>query len=143
MNLSRVMLIGSVLFLALSILLAAARVGGRPAPPALACAAPSFDFGTMPAESVVRHTFMLENRGATLLSIHKVHASCGCATAKPAKDNLLPGETVPLDVRVSLKGRRGVLDLNLVVHADDPKAPYLMLNVKGYCATKGDNVKER
>jgi len=50
-----------------------------------------FDFGSIPKNVPVTHTFKFTNNGKDPLIISSVQASCGCTVTDYSKDPILPG----------------------------------------------------
>ena len=66
--------------------------------------------GSVLAGTVVQHTFPFQNRTPgtlRLASPNDVRPSCGCATARVVSQQLAPGETTPIVVRVETENRGG------------------------------------
>ena len=80
--------------LALVIMLCLAGTGGvATAAPFLVVDQGEFDFGYVPQNSTISHTFHLQNAGDDTLLIHKVVPGCGCTKAPLTKSVLAPGES--------------------------------------------------
>jgi hypothetical protein len=63
-----------------------------------------FDFGRIPfvrPTPEVSHTFRLENQTDKPLKLVKTSSSCGCTNPRVAKDLIVPGETVDVEVELS------------------------------------------
>jgi hypothetical protein len=112
------------------LLLAAARAGAGPAP-RIACDATVYDFGTADSTQTVRHAFVLRNAGDVSLRILEVDTTCGCVAGNLAGAILRPGESRPLDIRLSLDRRSGPLRKAIVVRSNDPRTPALELTIQG------------
>jgi hypothetical protein len=130
-----------ILCLALGFILAAgcvARAEGGAEPPAVAPAVtalvvlrPQFDFGTVPAGSVVEHDFVLENRGAAALRIEKVRSSCGCTVGQVAAAEVAPGGQTTVQARFDTTGRSGRQDKEVFVTSNAPTNPLLVCRLTG------------
>ncbi|MFH2054605.1 MAG: DUF1573 domain-containing protein [bacterium] len=57
-----------------------------------------FDFGFMPDQAEVTHTFWLHNRSTDSIRVESVKPGCGCLTAPFAADALAPQDSVPLAI---------------------------------------------
>ncbi len=74
-------------------------------------------------------TFQLSNVGSEPLEIDQIEVSCGCLNALPAARVIQPGETIPLDVTVSVDGA-GEKTTQVVLHINDPVHPSILLLVR-------------
>ena len=118
----------------------------------LVCDEPEFDFGERDNLSKVKHTFSLRNAGDSPLTINRIISTCGCTVAKfgnealPSHDaasangqkaptdlnkTLEPGETVPLEVDVSLDNRKGAFQKHIYVLYGDETQTRTKLTIKG------------
>ncbi len=64
-----------------------------------------FDFGLMPDQSTVKHTFWFKSVGTDTVRIKKIKTTCQCTTIPLVKDWLAPGDSMPVSVFWNL-GRR-------------------------------------
>ena len=81
-----------------------------------------YDFGTVQEGFVVTHTFLIENVGDEVLEIINTRVSCGCTTAALATNELAPGESVALDVRLNTSGFGGhSVNKTIYVYSNDPE----------------------
>jgi mono/diheme cytochrome c family protein len=73
-------------------------------------------FGT----ATTAFTFNVTNIAAEIITVTKVHTSCGCTLAKlpPVPWPLAPGATGAIEVTMTLAGKRGVLLKNLTVETN-------------------------
>lgn len=101
------------------------------APPKVACAAPSWDFGRAANSSTVEHVFELANEGGAELQIQKVSTGCGCTAARAGADRVGSGGKTQVSVSLSLAGRTGRQRKSIYVHTNDPERPILMLEMSG------------
>lgn len=90
-----------------------------------------YDFGNINEGSVVKHDFILENKGKSDLIIRKVTASCGCTAVQPSKTMVKPGEQVPITVKFNSRGRSGQQNKTVTVITNDPKNFKTILWIKG------------
>ena len=77
--------------------------------------APHFDFGTVPAGTVVEHDFVLENRGTAAARVEKVRSSCGCTAGQASAAEIPPAGTSTVHVRFDSAGRSGRQDRTVVI----------------------------
>jgi len=67
----------------------------------------SFNFGRIPTNTVITHTYRLTNEGGDSVVIEKLRTHCGCTKA-PLSDSVVgPGEMVPIELRFNARGYRG------------------------------------
>ncbi len=99
--------------------------------PAIACAEPTWEFGTIAEGEVVRHVFAIRNTGGEVLKIESARGSCGCTATVVSATEIPPGGEGRIEVAVNTQGRRGALEKSVVVVSNDPKNPRLTLKVVG------------
>ena len=100
------------------------------------------DFGDIPANAVVRHTFTFTNTGKTPLLIEDASASCGCTTPSWTKEPVAPGAKGQMEVQFDSKGKTGLQNKQVNVRANtqpSTTAVYIKANV----LTAGENGPER
>lgn len=85
----------------------AATISSAAGGPLLTIESAEFDFGFVPQNSKIIHTFYLRNTGDELLVIDKVIPGCGCTKAPLKKSELIPGETTELEIIFSTKRYHG------------------------------------
>ncbi len=110
------------------------------ATPKLTVAQPDYDFGSIGQGYMVKHTFTLQNTGDQTLNIVYVRASCGCTTTALATQQLAPGESVDLEVKV-LADHGATKNVTIYIYTnapdmygtpnDDRKDPDIQLHVHG------------
>jgi len=98
---------------------------------------PVFNFGVVAGTNAVEHTFILENRGDAPLTFGKVRGCCGAATSLRGK-TVAPGTNTILHVKLSLRGRKGAVRKSMYVASNDPRQPYLRLQLTGSIADSFD-----
>jgi hypothetical protein len=91
----------------------------------------SYDFGTDTSGKSITHTFTIKNVGKSPLLVRKVKTSCGCTTLKQVKSEILPGESVPVEVIFNTRGKTGNRMQNVDLITNDPLQPKLSLFIKG------------
>jgi rhodanese-related sulfurtransferase len=92
---------------------------------------PSYDFGTIPAGTLITHDFILTNAGDATLEISQVQAACGCTTTTLDKMSLEPGESVALTAQFNSTGFRSAVDKPIYVKSNDPVTPTFLLHLVG------------
>jgi len=79
------------------------------------------NFGSITADRIVEHIFVLTNTGKSDLHIRKVSASCGCTAVQPAKTTVLPGESTEIKAVFNARGREGNQKKAITVITNDPR----------------------
>jgi hypothetical protein len=80
-----------------------------------------FDFGNIGGDQIVRHSFIIYNRGKSDLTIRKVSASCGCTAVQPAKTTILPGDSTEIKAIFNAHGREGNQKKAITIITNDPR----------------------
>jgi hypothetical protein len=112
--------------------LAAACTPVPPAPGQIRLGTTEFDFGTIPNDRPVSHTFQVRNAGQGPLEITSVSTSCGCTTAQVDREHVEPGETAALTVTYDPQahgGETGRFMRVVYVRSSDPQTPEASLTV--------------
>ncbi|MFO7976454.1 MAG: DUF1573 domain-containing protein [Candidatus Hydrogenedentota bacterium] len=97
----------------------------------LVCDQPVYDFGERDNLVKVRHTFHLRNAGDDPVTIERIITTCGCTAAKLDQKTLAPGETVPLKVEASLRGRAGRFEKHIYVLTKGHTQNKMRFTIKG------------
>lgn len=105
--------------------------GGETNTPSLVCEAPNYHFGRVYADASVKHQFVLTNQGSRVVTIRRVHTSCGCATAGVTTNVVPPGGTSLLDVTLDVRKRRGHQSKTVYCETDDPANRIVRLELNG------------
>lgn len=90
-----------------------------------------YDFGTVKSGEVVKHSFLIINKGKANLNINKVSSSCGCTVAEPTKKVLLPNDTSIIKVEFNSKNRSGFQKKIISVSTDDPNNSSIQFTIQG------------
>ena len=77
------------------------------AQPHLTINEPVFDFGFVPQNAKISHTFLLESTGSDTLEITNVKPGCGCTKTPLKKSILAAGENTDLEVIFSTRNYKG------------------------------------
>lgn len=92
---------------------------------------PRFEFSPVIDGKIVTHTFIVENRGTSVLSILDVKTGCGCTTADYSK-RIEPGEKGQVTINGNTTGYGGrAFSKTVTVFTNDPKNPKLTLFISG------------
>ncbi len=87
-----------------------------------------FDFGYTPEGLPVVHKYWAYNVGNDTLKIKRVRPSCGCTTVPLTKQNLLPGDSVGLELKFDTKRFKGQISKSAVVESNDPSQPEVTIH---------------
>jgi len=87
-----------------------------------------YDFGDINEGAIVKHKFVIYNKGGADLTINRVKASCGCTAAEPIKKILEPFDSTTIDVTFNSRRRRGKQRKHVYIFSDDPETPELRLS---------------
>lgn len=90
----------------------------------------SVDLHPTYSDTVAVAHFNYENIGKTPIHFNNVRTSCGCTAAKPARDNVAPGEKGEITATLQLGDRTGVQQKTVTVETDDPRNPTTALQLK-------------
>jgi len=99
---------------------------------------PSFDFGEVEFGKIAQTSFKIKNDGEAGLEIKKVATSCGCTTAKVAKNHLDPGEETELAVSYNPAAMgnnphsKGKQERIIYVKSNDPSTPQVEVTINAY-----------
>ena len=84
------------------------------------------------SESIIEHTFAIENRGDALLVIEEIAPGCDlCTTFQIAEREIQPGRTVALKVSIDTSKLKGRFEQYLALHSNAEQDPILFLTVAG------------
>jgi hypothetical protein len=113
---------------------AAERSEGTPQPK-VALEKDVYDFGTMDAQSLGKHDFVVRNVGNAPLNLTKGSTTCKCAMSALQKQKVFPGESTTVTIEWTPKGYLGDFEQTAKVETNDPLRPELTLKVKGRITT--------
>jgi hypothetical protein len=66
--------------------------------PRLKCATEIFDFGYVPQDATVSHTYWLRNTGTETVEIKQIKPNCGCTRVPPVDSTIAPGDSLPVEI---------------------------------------------
>lgn len=98
----------------------------------------SYDFGNVDFGKTLNYVFLVKNSGKETLEIKRVATSCGCTTAKVAKEKISPGEEVELMVAYDTKAMgegphgKGKQERIIYVKSNDPANPQIEVMIYAY-----------
>lgn len=81
------------------------------------------EFHRLPSDGHVEAKYTFRNEGKKPVTIRKVKTSCGCTSAKLAKDTYAPGEQGEVAVRFTFGDRTGAHRKVITVTSDDQPEP--------------------
>ncbi len=89
------------------------------------------EFASVVEGAVIKHDFVIENRGSAPLLIEKVKSDCGCTTVSYDKE-IPPGGKGTVSVEVNTRGYGGRrLWKRVLVETNDPENPQIQLKIGG------------
>jgi hypothetical protein len=77
------------------------------------------EFHVVPEDKSVTAHYSFKNTGSEPLTIKRVTTSCGCTSAKLAKNTYAPGESGDIEAKFILGTRRGPQRKQIIVTSDD------------------------
>lgn len=84
---------------------------------------PVQNFHRLPSDGHLETKFAFHNDGPAPVTVRKVRSSCGCTSAKLAKNTFAPGERGDISVRFTFGDRRGPHRKIITVFTDGKPAP--------------------
>ncbi|MEW6746975.1 MAG: DUF1573 domain-containing protein [Planctomycetota bacterium] len=108
--------------------------GSEPEEPHLVCRNPEVDLGSVTAGQALEHTFVLENRGKSAITISRIEVTCDFANPRlfgrggevaidasgTTTHELATGEKARLRLGIATGSLEGNLRRKLLVHSNDP-----------------------
>jgi hypothetical protein len=91
----------------------------------------SYDFGVIDESAKGSHDFLFSNQGSAPLRLSKGESTCGCTVSKLDHEILQPGETAPVTVEWSPKGKSGDFREGVTITTNDPNWPQVGLTITG------------
>ena len=88
-----------------------------------------YDFKEVPQNKVLKHSFVIENKGSAPLEIKEVKPSCECTVLDPIKMKLEPGDTTVLTVKFDTKNKIGYQRQHAYILSNDPEAPVYRVSI--------------
>ncbi len=95
----------------------------------------SYDFGTVPQGSIVKHVFKFKNVGTDTLRIEQVKTSCGCTAAESSKI-IAPNAEGQIAVTYNAGSALGKTSKTVSVHSNDVEAQQRSVTVHGVIEAK-------
>jgi len=91
--------------------------------PTISVADNSYDFGFIPIDYRVSHTFYVKNTGDDVLEIDKVVQNCDCTTSELESNEIPPGDSTELTMVFHTKNYYGQTTRTLTIYSNDPANP--------------------
>lgn len=113
--------------------------------PEIGCANPVVELGTVPVGQEITTAFDVANSGSGLLTIESVKPSCGTCLAvlRYPIHPIRSGEIGKIEVRLRTHGMLGPVRRTVVVSSNDPRQPFLILEVRATVESSVANVESR
>jgi hypothetical protein len=89
------------------------------------------DFGVVPADSVVRHVFAVENPSMQPWTIASISRSCICTVATATAEVVAPGSAEEFEVVYRAGGKSADFEQSIEVRFSEPEAPTVVFRVRG------------
>lgn len=100
-----------------------------------------FKFENLNMGEVVKHDFILTNKGKSKLVIRKIKAACGCTAIHPEKMELEPGESTKIGASFNSSGRSGNQSKTVTITTNDPNRSTIVLTISGNVLEKVEEIK--
>ena len=94
----------------------------------------TFDFGTVPIGSEVRHVFAVANDGRKPLTLEPRRAECACTTVVRPGGTVAAGDSGWVEVAFDTARAPGERVRTVTVETNDPERPELVLTLRGVVA---------
>jgi hypothetical protein len=91
----------------------------------------TWDFGKVKGEKTITHTFILENKGSTPVTVDTAIEGCPCLTADIADKTILPGKKTVLKVLYETGGVAGPVIRTIQLLTNDKTSLMYTLKVAG------------
>lgn len=102
---------------------------------------PTFDFGYIPQQAKVSHTYWVSNLGTDTLRVFNVRPGCGCTKAPQTTFEAAPDDSLPIEL-VFDAGRRTRDQLKSTkVTCNDPGKSQFDLQLSAYVYTEKDTIQ--
>lgn len=83
----------------------------------------SFDFGFVPQQAKVSHTFWLKSEGTDMLKITKIVPGCGCTKAPLEKSEVAVGDSTALEIIFSTKSYKNQVSKRPKIESNEGDLP--------------------
>jgi len=99
-------------------------------PPVLHIEEPAYDWGTALQGEVIKHSFVIQNKGGSALRIVNVKPSCGCTTVGKPTEPIEPGKTDVVTLQIDTKKFTGAVNKTASVRSN-ASTTQVKLTMKG------------
>ena len=103
-------------------------------PPVIHIGEQNFDWGSALQGELVRHDFVIENKGGAPLTITEVTKTCGCQTVKKPSKPIPPGQKDVVTLQIDTKRFSKRVSRSVDVHSNSVPSP-LTLSMSGKVET--------
>ncbi|MBI5574332.1 MAG: DUF1573 domain-containing protein [Elusimicrobia bacterium] len=93
------------------------------------------DFGTVKEKAVFTGELEIKNPSNKILSVG-IRSSCVCIFVAPERVNLKQNQKIKIKIKVDTTGYNGNFNEKIFFQSNDPKNPYITIQVKGYILSK-------
>ncbi|MFH1678945.1 MAG: DUF1573 domain-containing protein [Candidatus Omnitrophota bacterium] len=91
-----------------------------------------WDFGEVSPGEILSHTFELSNDLSVPLHIDKIHTTCGCTVVQAEEKEILPGESVDINVKYTTPKRAGSKKQLIYIFTDREERSLIKFTLKAY-----------
>jgi hypothetical protein len=102
-----------------------------------------FDFGSMAVNEEQKHKFAISNEGKGALLLEVGPSSCKCTVGSLAKNKVLPGETVDVELTWHAKEVAANFAQQATIWTSDPDSPDIQFKVYGKVDNKYQVIPEK
>lgn len=88
----------------------AARGQAGPSGPRIKCAQEVFNFGYVPQDATVSHTYWLKNAGTEEVIITEIKPNCGCTRIPPSDSSIAVGDSLPIEMVFASRNMSGKVE---------------------------------
>ena len=99
--------------------------------PSIVMAKSIIDFNATKSGAIIEADFVIKNTGINDLMIRKISPTCECVKVSAERLTVPSGGSAKLHVKFDSEGKSGYQRKTIVLITNDPKAPYLQLQLQG------------
>ncbi|MEA2030733.1 MAG: DUF1573 domain-containing protein [candidate division Zixibacteria bacterium] len=110
------------------------------ADPSLIIPIDQHNFGMLPKNSILNHTFWLKSVGDDTVKIDAIKTGCSCAISKIERNWLAPGDSMAVKIEWDVSRYHSSIFRSIRVFYDSIKSP-LRMNLKGSVVQKLDSAR--
>ncbi|MEW6556873.1 MAG: DUF1573 domain-containing protein [Elusimicrobiota bacterium] len=92
------------------------------------------DFGTVKEKTVLNYTIEVKNISKNLLRVG-IRPACDCISVSPDRVNLKQNQKAKIKVKIDTKGYKGDFNEKVFFQSNDPKNPYISIDINGYVSS--------